>query len=120
MIALRQLMNETVFAECARQAAKIVFEVADPGLCGDQATRDWAAGYAWWEDECCEHLSRWAREYGLWIAVSTQAGRTVDEDFPGGGYLFAPTGERVYATRDGRPGVIYLELDLTSGRIAEL
>jgi hypothetical protein len=25
----------------------------------------------------------------------TQAGRTVDEDFPGGGYIFSPTGERV-------------------------
>ena len=37
-------------------------------------------------------LGRYARDDGVHIAVATQAGRTVDEDFPGGGYLFAPDG----------------------------
>ena len=29
---------------------------------------------------------RHTQEYGTWVAVATQAGRTVDEDLPGGGY----------------------------------
>lgn len=33
--------SETVFAECGRQGAKIVFELAAPGLYGEQATRNW-------------------------------------------------------------------------------
>ncbi len=112
--------NEAVFAACARQGAKIVFELAAPGLYGEQATRNWQAGYAWWEGECRTYLSRYAQEYGLWIAVATQAGRTADEDFPGGGYVFAPTGERLYATADHQPGAVYLELDLEDKGVAAL
>ncbi len=93
----------------------MVFELAAPGLYGEQATRNWQSGFAWWEGECQSYLSRYARQYGLWIAVATQAGRTVDEDFPGGGYLFAPDGRRLYATPDGSPGVVYLGLDLERG-----
>jgi predicted amidohydrolase len=112
--------NEAVFAECARQGAKLVFELAAPGLYGEQATRNWQSGFAWWEDECQSHLSRYARQYNLWIAVATQAGRTVDEDFPGGGYLFAPNGRRLYATPDWSPGVVYLGLDLEQGQVVQL
>ncbi len=112
--------NEAVFAECGRQGAKIVFELAAPGLYGEQATRNWQAGYEWWEGMCREHLAGYARKYGLWIAVATQAGRTKDEDFPGGGFVFSPQGERVYATPDGLPGAAYLEIDLKSGRVIEL
>ncbi len=114
------IQNETVFAKCREQGAPIVLELAAPGLYGEQATRNWKTGYAWWEGECKKYLSEYARKYGLWIGVATQAGRTVDEDFPGGGYVFAPSGERVYATRDGRPGVVYLELDLQTGQVKQL
>jgi predicted amidohydrolase len=103
--------NEAVFAECGKQGARIVFELAAPGLYGEQATRNWETGYAWWEAECQKYLSHYSREYGFWVGVATQAGRTVDEDFPGGGYVFAPTGERVYATADYLPGAAYIELD---------
>ena len=41
--------NESVFAACRRQGAEIVFELAAPGLYGEQATRDWQSGYRWWE-----------------------------------------------------------------------
>jgi predicted amidohydrolase len=67
-----------------------------------------------------EPLSRYAKDYGQWILVATQAGRTVDEDFPGGGFVFAPTGERVFATADGLPGALFLEIDLDAGRITLL
>ncbi|MFW9969687.1 MAG: hypothetical protein ACFFDF_05760, partial [Candidatus Odinarchaeota archaeon] len=73
-----------------------------------------------WEGECLKYLSGYARKYGIWIAVATQAGRTVDEDFPGGGYVFAPDGNRVYATPDWLPGSAYIELDLKAYRITEL
>ncbi len=112
--------NGSVFAECSRRGARIVFELAAPGLYGEQATRDWLAGYEWWKAECRRHLSQYARTYGLWIAVATQAGRTSDEDFPGGGYVFAPNGRRVYATPDWRPGAVYLGLDLEANEVVEL
>jgi len=114
------LGNREVFAECARQGARIVFELAAPGLYGEQATRDWRSGFEWWQGECQTHLSEYARDFGLWIAVATQAGRTVDEDFPGGGYLFAPDGRRLFATPDWSPGPIYLELDLENCHIQDL
>jgi predicted amidohydrolase len=113
------ISNEAVFAECSRQGARVVFELAAPGLYGEQTTRNWQSGYQWWEGECLKYLSRYAREYGIWVAVATQAGRTVDEDFPGGGYVFAPGGERVYATVDWAPGSAYVALDLETGRVVQ-
>jgi predicted amidohydrolase len=112
--------NEAVFAQCSQKGAKIVFELAAPGLYGEQAARNWQTGYEWWEAECQKYLSRYARQYGLWIGVATQAGRTSDEDFPGGGYLFAPNGERVYATPDWSPGAVYLEVDFETGQVVAL
>lgn len=112
--------NQKVFAVCKRQGAQIVFELAAPGLYGEQATRNWQSGYDWWERECRQYLGGYAREHGLWIAVATQAGRTVDEDFPGGGFLFAPGGERVFATRDGSSGAVYLNIDLEKNTCREI
>jgi predicted amidohydrolase len=114
------ISNEQVFADCARQGAQVVFEVAAPGLYGEQATRNWQTGFAWWEGECQKYLSQYAQRYGIWVAVATQAGRTVDEDFPGGGYVFAPNGRRLYATPDWRPGAAYLALDLEGYRVLPL
>jgi predicted amidohydrolase len=112
--------NREVFARCAAQDARIVFELAAPGLYGAQETRDWASGYDWWEGDCQRYLSAYARDFGIWIVVATQAGRTVDEDFPGGGFVFAPSGERVFATPDGAPGALYLEIDRAAGRVVSL
>jgi len=120
MAVCSDISMERIFAECARMGAAIVFELAAPGLYGEQAERDWEAGYRWWEGECRKKLSAYAKAYGIWIAVATQAGRTTDEDFPGGGYLFSPKGERVYATKDWQPGVSYLEIDFDSGTVREI
>lgn len=114
------IRNHEVFSECARQGAKIVFEAAAPGLHGDQASRDWRAGFEWWEGECQKYLSRYAQKYDIWVAVATQAGRTVDEDFPGGGYVFAPDGRRLYATPDWSPGAVYLEIDFRKCSVVRL
>ncbi len=55
-----------------------------------------------------------------YAGVATQAGRTIDEDFPGGGFLFAPDGTRVFATPDWSPGTAYLGIDLETGQAEEL
>jgi len=112
--------HRDVFAASARQGAQIVFELAAPGLYGEQATRDWRSGFEWWQGECQKHLSPYARDHGLWIAVATQAGRTADEDFPGGGYLFAPDGRRLFATPDWSSGAAYLEIQLEPQRVSVL
>jgi predicted amidohydrolase len=109
------IAHEPAFAGAAAQGAQIVFELAAPGLYGDMATRDWNSGFRWWEGECQQYLARWAQRYGIWVAVASQAGRTVDEDFPGGGYVFAPDGRRLYATPDGGEGAVYLELGEEEG-----
>ncbi len=112
--------NTTLYADLARQGAQIVFELAAPGLYGDQASREWRSGFEWWREKCETHLSAYAREHGIWVAVATQAGRTVDEDFPGGGYVFAPGGRRAHATQNWQPGVAYLELDLQSHQLTDI
>lgn len=99
-----------VFADCAAAQADIVLECAAPGLYGDQATRDWRSGWEWWRGECHEKLGRYARELGIHIGVSTQAGRTVDEDFPGGGYVFGPDGACIAETDDWREGMLMVTL----------
>lgn len=104
-----------VFSECARQGAQVMFELAAPGLYGEQSQRNWRSGFEWWEGECQRCLSAYARQHHAWMLAATQAGRTVDEDFPGGGYVFNPRGERLIATPDETPGALFVELDLVGG-----
>jgi predicted amidohydrolase len=114
------LGNASVFADCARQGAQVVFELAAPGLYGEQATRDWTSGFRWWDGEILKYMSQYTLKHHYWGAVATQSGRTSDEDFPGGAYIFAPNGKRVYATPDGTPGAVYIEIDLNTGRVVQL
>jgi predicted amidohydrolase len=104
--------NAEVFAASAAQGVHLVFEAAAPGLHGAQETRDWRTGFEWWRGECHAKLGRYARQHGMYIAVATQAGRTVDEDFPGGGYVFAPDGRCLAESADWSPGVLYADLPL--------
>src|SRR5579885_2123840 len=101
-----------IFAQQARQGARIIFEAAAPGLYGEQETRNWRSGYEWWQSECHQKLGRYARENDIFIAVATQAGRTSDEDFPGGGYVFGPTGACLLSTEDWSENVLYAELPI--------
>lgn len=106
------ISNPAVFAQNASQGARLIFEAAAPGLYGEQATRDWRSGYEWWRDECYTKLGGYAREHGVTIAVATQAGRTRDEDFPGGGYVFGPDGACVAESGDWSEGVLYATVDI--------
>jgi predicted amidohydrolase len=89
-----------------------VLAAAAPGLHGSQQTRDWQAGFDWWRGECERNLSKFSCAGSIYIAVATQAGRTIDEDFPGGGYVFNPAGELIAATPDWTEGVLYAEVDI--------
>jgi predicted amidohydrolase len=120
MAICADLKNPEVFSQISNQGARLVFELAAPGLYGAQETRDWQASFAWWEGECENYLGSYAHDYGAWILVATQAGRTVDEDFPGGAFVFAPGGKRVFATPDGSEGAVFLEIDLSNGAVREL
>jgi predicted amidohydrolase len=100
------LDDGNIFKELARQGAKMVIECAAPGLYGDQKTRNWQEGYDWWRGECFGKLGKYAADNGIHIAVATQAGRTTDEDFPGGGYLFSPDGRCLTQSADWKEGML--------------
>jgi predicted amidohydrolase len=104
--------NPEVFAAAARHGARFVLELAAPGLYGEQTTRNWQSGYDWWREKCADQLGGYAREHGYYVAAATQAGRTIDEDFPGGGYLFGPDGATLAATEDWSEGVLDVEVPL--------
>lgn len=104
--------DAVVFADTAQQGARLIFEAAAPGLYGSQETRNWRVGFEWWRGECYSKLATYARDNRITIAVATQAGRTIDEDFPGGGYVFAPDGSCTHATPDWSSGALYTTLQL--------
>ncbi|HYI15332.1 MAG TPA: nitrilase-related carbon-nitrogen hydrolase [Thermomicrobiales bacterium] len=102
--------NPAVFAASVARGARFVLECAAPGLYGEQETRTWQTGYDWWREKCADQLGGYAREHRIYVAAATQAGRTVDEDFPGGGYLFGPDGATLAATADWSEGVLDVEI----------
>lgn len=102
--------KDSIFDNYASAGVKLIFECAAPGLYGDQETRNWSNGYNWWRSECYGKLGTYAKKNGIYIAVSTQAGRTVDEDFPGGGYVFSPEGTCISETPDWNESVLYTQL----------
>lgn len=120
VVICADLSNEKLFADLKNKGVSIVFHPSAPGLYGEQATRNWQAGYEWWSDECNTYLGQFAKKYGLWIASVSQAGRTVDEDFPGGVFVFNPEGKNVFTTSDWNPRVVYLEIDLDTGKLSIL
>jgi predicted amidohydrolase len=100
------------FDEPAAAGAGIVFFSAAPGLYGQRRVteEDWRRGFDWWESAGLADAVRHARRTGAWVALTTQAGSTLDEDFPGIAALVAPSGEVVTRLPDWRPGL--LEVDL--------
>jgi predicted amidohydrolase len=105
--------NSAVFADAARGGAQIVLHSSAPGLYGrrtDEAS--WQEGFDWYKSHLRERLPRYAREHGLYIAVATQTGSTVDEDFPGGSFVFGPEGECLLASPDWAEMLLVCNLDI--------
>lgn len=112
--------NETVFEDCVNLGARIVLECAAPGLYGEQSTRNWQSGFDWWRGKCIDTLAPYASRSGTWIAVATQAGRTRDEDFPGGAFLFSPAGAVAFSSTGGAERATFLEIDFAGGTAREI
>lgn len=104
--------REDLFALCAQKGVRLVLLPSAPGLFGAQARRNWKSGYEWWRDTCRNGIGSYAGRLGIWTASTSQAGRTVDEDFPGGGYIFDDNGRMVAETGDWSEGMIVGEVRL--------
>jgi predicted amidohydrolase len=91
--------------------ARTVLFCSAPGL--DARPTDepsWRAGWAWWEGAGLADARRHAERLGVWVAMATQAGSTIDEDFPGIAALIAPSGEVLDRLPDWRPGSLAVEI----------
>ena len=104
--------REDLFALCAGKGARLVLLPSAPGLFGAQARRNWHSGYEWWRETCRNGIGSYAGRLGIWTASTSQAGRTIDEDFPGGGYIFDDHGRMVAETEDWSEGMIVEEVRL--------
>jgi len=103
------------FDEPAAAGAEAVFFCAAPGLYGRRTDEaGWRAGFDWWESCGLADARRHARRTGLWVAMTTQAGSTVDEDFPGIAAVVAPSGEVVDRLPDWRAGLLVADLPAVS------
>jgi predicted amidohydrolase len=91
--------------------ARVVCFCAAPGLYGrrlDDAA--FADGMRWWESAGLADARRHARRGGVWVALATQAGATVDEDFPGVAALVSPAGDVVARTPDWREATLFVDV----------
>lgn len=99
------------FAHAESAGAKFLCFAAAPGLDERRTTEaEWQSGWDWWGSAGFRDTQRHARERGLWIAIATQAGATVDEDFPGLAALVNPQGEVVAQLPDWRPGTLVVDI----------
>jgi len=91
--------------------ADVIAMCSAPGLYERRTTDDeWRAGLEWWESAGLADACRHARRLGVWVAMATQAGSTVDEDFPGIAALVSPAGEVVDRLPDWRPGTLVVDI----------
>jgi predicted amidohydrolase len=101
------------WASAAAGGARVVFYCSAPGLYGRRAdAQSWRSGHAWWQGAGLGDAVRHARRYGFWVAMTTQAGSTQDEDFPGLAALIAPHGEVTHRLPDWRPGTLTVDIPL--------
>jgi len=99
------------FDEPRTAGAAIVFFCAAPGL-HERPTddRSWREAHSWWESEGLAEARRHASRTGAWIALVTQAGSTVDEDFPGLTALISTEGEVVARLPDWKEGLLTVDV----------
>ena len=101
------------FRHARAHDVSLVCFCAAPGLDERRATEEeWRAGWDWWGSAGLADARRHARAHGLWIAIATQAGATVDEDFPGLAALVDPRGEVVEQLPDWKPGALVVDVPL--------
>ena len=102
-----------IFSTYAHKGARIVFHSSAPGLYGRRTSEaSWWDGFNWYTGYLLERLPLYARANNLCIAVATQTGATVDEDFPGGSFVFGPNGECLAQTNDYSETLLIHEIEL--------
>jgi hypothetical protein len=94
-----------------RLGAELVLGPSAPGLYGDRrlTVADWQVGFDWWHGSVVDDARRFLGP-GQRLAVSTQAGATDDEDFPGWAALLRADGEIVAELPDWREGSLVVDL----------
>lgn len=105
------------FAEPAAAGARIVFFCAAPGLHSRRTDEaGWRDGLLWWENCGLADARRHARNFGVWVALTTQAGSTRDEEFPGLAALMSPDGDIVARLPDWKPASLVVDVPLEERR----
>jgi len=95
-------------------STKAVFYCSAPGLYERRTTpAEWRSGFEWWGEAGLAHAQRQAQRLGVWVGMATQAGSTIDEDFPGIAALIDPDGEVVACLPDWRPGTLVVEIPVS-------
>jgi len=94
-----------------------VFHSSAPGLYPPRRTdsASWQAGFDWYNSYLLDQLPAYAKDNMLFIAVATQTGATIDEDFPGGSFVFGPDGECLARTENYEETLLVHELDIPTG-----
>jgi predicted amidohydrolase len=102
-----------LFDDAVDAGARLVVLCAAPGLDG-RRTDDaaFADGLAWWETAGLADMQRHARRRSTWCAIATQAGATVDEEFPGLAAVIAPDGRVVARTPDWREATLHFDIGI--------
>lgn len=105
---------DSLWDATAATGAPIAFYCSAPGLYERRATEgQWRDGFEWWGEAGLANARRQARRLALWVGMATQAGSTIDEDFPGIAALIDPDGEIVDRLPDWRPGTLVAEIPIT-------
>lgn len=108
MLALcAEIGLETAYAS----APDLILGPAAPGLYGPRraTTDDWRRGFDWWRGQVLSDTARLLGPESV-LAVSTQAGATVDQDFPGWCGVVAPSGRVVVELPTWQEGCLAVDL----------
>jgi predicted amidohydrolase len=101
------------FSYAAAAGARLVLFPAAPGLYGRRTdTASWRTGFEWWESCSLGDARRHAARLRLWVALASQAGSTVDEDFPGLAALVSPQGTVTARLLDWQPELLTVDIPL--------
>jgi len=82
-----------------------------PGLYGRRSSdAESQSGLAWWESAGLADARHQPAKHGVWVAMATQAGSTINEDVPGIAALIDPHGTSVSRLPDWRPGCLIVDI----------
>ncbi|MFL6204339.1 MAG: carbon-nitrogen hydrolase family protein [Acidimicrobiales bacterium] len=101
---------DRTWAASTSEEERLVCFCSAPGL-HERCTSEegWRRGFDWWGTAGLADARHQAERLGVWVAMATQAGSTVDEDFPGVAALIDPRGEIVGRLPDWRPGALVVD-----------